>query len=77
MASSAPIVVSEMTDEEFERRTLDLIQKEFGMKGVVRFIRAYRSGRGDYTAERQQNPSPLTLEEIWRDMEAQGLTQKS
>jgi len=77
MASPAPVAVTEMTEEEFERRTLEVIHREFGLGGLARFIRAYRSGRGDYTAERQQNPSPLTLEEIWRDMEAQGLTQKS
>jgi len=75
MASSVKKAVTDLTDEEFERRTLDLIQREFGPGGLVRFIRAYRSGRGDYTEERQQWIGHETLESIWRDLERQGLTQ--
>jgi hypothetical protein len=76
MASHAPSLISDMTDEEFEQRTLDAIQRELGLGGLARFIRTYRSGRGDYTAERQQNPDRRTLDEIWQDLESQGLTQK-
>jgi hypothetical protein len=77
MASAAPIVTSDMTDEEFERKTLDVIAREFGPGGLVRFLIAFRSGHGDYTAERHQWLDGLTVEDIRRDMEAQGLTQKS
>jgi hypothetical protein len=77
MASPAPIPISDLSDEEFERRTLAAIHRELGPGGVVRFLMAFRSGKGDYTAECQKWQDTVTLEEIWRDMEAQGLTQKS
>ena len=65
-----------MSDEEFERQTLDLIAREFGLSGLTRFIRAYRSGRGDYTAERHQWADKLTVDDIWKQMEAEGLIAK-
>jgi hypothetical protein len=76
MASAPPIVSNEMTDEEFERKTLDVIAREFGPGGLVRFLMAFRSGHGDHTRERHKELDGVTLEEIWRDMEAKGLTQK-
>jgi hypothetical protein len=63
-----------LTDEEFERQTLDLIQREFGPKGLVRFIRTFRSGQGDYTAERDAINGNLTLDQIWKEMPQRGLT---
>jgi hypothetical protein len=76
MASPATIGVSDMTEEEFERRTLAAIHRELGPGGVARFLMAFRSGHGDYTAERQQNPDARTLDVIWRELEAHGLTDK-
>jgi hypothetical protein len=76
MAAATPILTSEMTDEEFERQTLHVIAREFGPGGLARFLMAFRSGHGDYTAERHQWLDSLTLEDIWRDMEAQGLAQE-
>ena len=64
MASPESALVSNMTDEEFERRTLDAIQREFGPGGLARFIMTYRSGRGDYTAERHKWLDGITIEEI-------------
>ena len=68
MASAAPIRVSEMSEEEFERRTLDAIHREFGPGGVVRFLMAFRSGKGDYTRDRQQGLAGINQEDIARDM---------
>jgi hypothetical protein len=77
MASAAPITTSEMSDEEFEQKTLDVIAREFGPGGLVRFLMAFRSGHGDYTAERHERLDHLTIEDILRDMAAQGLPQNS
>jgi hypothetical protein len=53
-----------MTDEEFEKRTIDAIRREFGLGGVSLFLMAYRSGNGDYTAERQDLLHNVTMAEI-------------
>ncbi len=64
MASPEPALIGDMTNEEFERRTLDAIQREFGLGGVARFMMTYRSGHGDYTADRHQWLDGLTVQDI-------------
>ncbi len=70
MATTQPALVSELSDEEFERRTLEAIKREFGLGGLARFLMAYRSGKGDYTAERQKWQSGLTVDDILRNLDA-------
>lgn len=60
--------ISSLSDEEFERRTLDAIQREFGLGGLARFLMIYRSGKGDYSADRRQWLDGLTMAGILRDM---------
>jgi hypothetical protein len=60
-----------MSEEEFERRTLAAIKQELGLGGVVRFIRTFRSAKGDYTAERHQWQAGLTVADILRDLDAE------
>ncbi len=55
-----------MTDEEFERRTLDASQREFGLAGLARFLMTYRSGEGDYTTERQERTGNVTVADVVR-----------
>jgi hypothetical protein len=74
MASPESAIVSNMTDEEFERRTLDAIQREFGLGGLARFIMTYRSGRGDYTADRHQWLAGVTIEDIERELKTNSAT---
>jgi hypothetical protein len=74
MASPESALVSNLTDEEFERRTLDAIQREFGLGGLARFIMTYRSGRGDYTADRHQWLAGVTIEDIERELKTNSAT---
>jgi hypothetical protein len=46
--------VEQMTDEQFERCALEILQRELGPEGLARFLRLNRSGKGDYTRDRQQ-----------------------
>jgi hypothetical protein len=57
-----------MSEEEFERRTLDAIHREFGPGGVVRFLMTFRSGKGDYTRDRHLWLDGLTLEDIAKEL---------
>ena len=68
MASLEPTLISDMTNEKLERRTLDAIQREFGLGGVAQFIMTYRSGHGDYTADRHQWLDGIPLEEVAAEM---------
>ena len=41
--------VEHMTDEQFERYALEVLQRELGPDGLARFLRLNRSGNRDYT----------------------------
>jgi hypothetical protein len=62
------IALEEMTDEQFERHTLGLLQKELGPYGMARFLRTYRSGGGDYTRDRHKWLDGITVDEILQDI---------
>jgi hypothetical protein len=53
-----------MTDVEFQRHALSILQRELGAEGFARFLRLYRSGHGDYTSERGQILKGITIDDI-------------
>ena len=53
--------VEQMTDEQFERYALEVLQRELGSDGLARFLRLNWSGKGDYRRQWQKN---LTVDEI-------------
>jgi hypothetical protein len=56
--------LDKLTDEEFERRALDVLRRELGVDGLARFLRLHRSGPGDYTTDRGQWQKDMTVDEI-------------
>jgi len=56
--------IREMSDQEFQRHALSILQRELGAEGFARFLRLYRSRRGNYTDERGQWLNGFTIEEI-------------
>ncbi len=52
--------IETMTEEQFERFALDILNREMGLYGLARFLRVYRSGTGDYTRDRNQWLDGLT-----------------
>jgi hypothetical protein len=60
-----------MTDEQFERYALELLQRELGPDGLARFIRLNRSGRGDYTRDRMAWQKDLTVAEVVDSLKSQ------
>lgn len=58
------IAIDQLTDEQFERYALELLQRELGPNGLARFLRLNRSGMGDYTRDREQWQKDLTLDQI-------------
>jgi hypothetical protein len=60
----------EMTDEEFDRCAMQVLARELGPGGLARFISLHRSGPGDYTRDRNQWLSGITIEDIERSLTA-------
>lgn len=54
----------EMSDQEFQRHALSILRRELGAEGLARFLRLYRSGRGDYTKERDELLNGVTIDDI-------------
>jgi hypothetical protein len=58
------IAIDQLTDEQFERHALSVLQRELGPDGLARFLRLNRSGSGDYTRDREEWQKDLTLDQI-------------
>ncbi|HVT44506.1 MAG TPA: hypothetical protein VMT00_08950 [Thermoanaerobaculia bacterium] len=60
-----------MSAEEIRRAALEILDRELGPAGTIRFLQQFDRGRGDYTRDREQwlgNPSLQELaDEIVRD----------
>jgi hypothetical protein len=63
------IHLDKMTDEDFERHALAVLQRELGLDGLARFLRVYRSGTGDYTRDRHAWLQGGTIQEIMAEVE--------
>ena len=62
------IPAEQMSDEEFERHALGILRRELGVDGLVRFLRVYRAGSGDYTRDRHQWLEGATVEDIMAEV---------
>jgi hypothetical protein len=63
------IPLENMSDEDFERHALAVLQRELGLDGLARFLRLYRSGTGDYTRDRHRWLEAATIQEIMAEVE--------
>ena len=54
----------QMTDEDFERHALELLKRELGIDGLIRFIRLNLAGKSDYTRDRLEWQKDWTVEGI-------------
>jgi len=53
--------VDHMTDEQFERHALEVLGRELGPDGLARFLRLNRSGKGNYTRDRERWQKDLSV----------------
>ncbi len=58
------IAIEKMTDAEFDAVAFDLLKRELGVDGLARFLRLHRSGRGDYTRDREEWQRGISVDEI-------------
>jgi hypothetical protein len=58
------ISIDRMTDEDFERHALAILQRELGLDGLARFLRLNRSANGDYTRDRHKWLNGATIDDI-------------
>jgi hypothetical protein len=59
-----------MTDEDFERHALAILQRELGLDGLARFLRLNRAANGDYTRDRHKWLDSTTINDIMAEIES-------
>jgi len=63
------IAIDRMTDEDFERHALAILQRELGLDGLARFLRLNRAGSADYTRDRQRWLAGATIDDIMAEIQ--------
>jgi hypothetical protein len=61
--------LEKMSDQDFERHALAILERELGLDGLARFLRVYRSGSGDYTRDRHRWFEGATIQQIMAEVE--------
>lgn len=62
--------VSEMTDVQLRETALTILGRELGPVGLLRFLRQYENGYGDYTKEREELLKNETMETVMARIKA-------
>lgn len=57
-----------MTPLELNRLGYATLIETLGFDGMIRFLRQFESGQGDYTAERQKSLAQVSLAMIWQEI---------
>ena len=57
-------MMEEMTSEQIRNHGLEVLKRELGVVGMVRFLQQFSNGKGDYSVDRHQWLDQLTPEEI-------------
>jgi hypothetical protein len=63
------ISIDRMTDEDFERHALGILERELGLDGLARFLRLNRAGTEDYTRDRHRWLEGATIQDIMSELE--------
>lgn len=62
------MATTELTDEQIRLRGLEVLYRELGPAGFVRFLQQFESGAGDYTVERHEWLRGTSLEDLLSDL---------
>ncbi len=62
-----------MTQIEIYEAGLEVLSRELGVVGMIRFLQMFDNGKGDYTKERHQWLDHLTIEDILTQIKDQRL----
>jgi len=65
-----------MTQEDIRTRGMNVLAKELGVVGMVRFVQQFSNGKGDYTKERHQWIDHLSIDDIMSDIRSKRRSRK-
>ncbi|TFH13212.1 MAG: hypothetical protein E4H02_12205 [Lentisphaerales bacterium] len=59
-----------MNQEEVRRRGIDILQRELGAQGMLRFLQQFDRGNGDYSNARHDLLDNLTVDEVMKAIDS-------
>ena len=62
------INIMKLTGQEIKLLGMKILSKELGPSGLIRFLREFETGEGDYTKERRNILTDGSVEEIAREI---------
>ena len=62
--NNSTMVASTMTLNQIQEKGLEVLSRELGPVGLIRFLQMFETGYGDYTEERRQWLDGQTVEDI-------------
>ena len=62
--NNSTMVTSTMTLNQIQEKGLEVLSRELGPIGLIRFLQMFETGYGDYTEERRKWLDGQTVEEI-------------
>ena len=62
------MATTQLTDEQIRRRGLDALYRELGPAGLIRFLKQFEPGVGDYSVERHEWLGEHSLEDLLSDL---------
>jgi hypothetical protein len=62
------MATTELTDEQIRLRGLEVLYRELGPAGLIRFLQQFESGEGDYSVERHKWLEAYSLEDLLNDL---------
>jgi hypothetical protein len=57
-----------LTDEQIKARGLDALRRELGPGGLIRFMKQFELGRGDYSKERHRSLRGKSVANLAREI---------
>lgn len=64
------IDVSTMTPVQIQQTGMEILVREMGTVGLIRFLQQFDLGHGDYTAERHQWLENISVDDVLTQMQA-------
>ena len=71
------ISTHDKTDQQIHAIGLNLLQKELGTTGLLRFLQLFERGQGDYTQTRQAQTQSDTVDSLVAQIKQRRLSQPS
>lgn len=59
-----------MTTKQLRRAGLEVLKRELGVVGMIRFMQQFSNGYGNYTEDRHEWQDRMTVEEIYARIQA-------